>query len=316
MPIAFCVISLIYLAHTVRNWSTKQFNAVNSISSHIRWCLTGTPIQNSLRDLASLVRFLKMPLFEQPAVFMEHVTKVRRRSASSSAYGEFANLRLILSAICLRRNKNVLPMHDYQVENRRPCFRPHEREQYRNLELACKRAISIGTKCQADIKSHSLVMEALLRLRMFCNNGAGSYHAQSHQSTPSTTVLDPESHPDVVLSFLQQGGEDKCAYCCVDILSVGSISDPDSNFLTPCWRLVCSDCAHQYRLAMAERSNEEYSCDLCSSNHRTPGSDNEVGQISSHSLQGQYPSKIQCLVEDVQTHYHGAKWYVKPPAPF
>ncbi|KAF4976356.1 hypothetical protein FZEAL_6954 [Fusarium zealandicum] len=272
-------------AHTIRNWSSKQFNAVHSISSHIRWCLTGTPIQNSLDDLGALVRFLKMPLFSQPAIFRRYVPKLRYRKGSTT--GELENLRLILAAICLRRNKAVLPGQGYQIEDRKLTFTSQERDQYRNMELSLERAIDIGSKGHTDEKSHTKVMEALLRLRMFCNNGLDN----------SNLAKFLKRDPNEMLSFLQQSGEDICAFCSVDVLSIGNASDPDSGCLTPCCRAVCGECEQQYRGRDCDKP-----CPLCQAKHSL-GIDPAGGHITVQPTETQHPSKIRGLIEDVDKHY-------------
>lgn len=45
-------------AHHLRNQKTKNYNSFRSINSRIKWLLTGTPIQNSLRDIQSLFRII------------------------------------------------------------------------------------------------------------------------------------------------------------------------------------------------------------------------------------------------------------------
>ncbi|CAG9975891.1 unnamed protein product [Clonostachys byssicola] len=284
-------------AHTIRNWSSKQFTAVHSISSQRRWCLTGTPIQNSLDDLGSLVKFLNMPLFSEPAIFRKYVTKIRCHEGSTKA--DFQNLRLILSAICLRRNKVILPGQEHETENRRPSFTPEERTQYRSIELACKRALEVGSKGYGNEKTHHMVMEALLRLRMFCNNGLDD------PNRARAAVLSSPSRPDEILSFLQQSGEAICAHCSVDVLSIGSPSDPDAGSLTPCWRVICGECTQQHR---SEPGNEKaYICSFCREKHSI-GTDPEDDQALRLSGERQYPSKVRELVEDVQAHYLQDKW--------
>lgn len=283
----------------IRNWSGKQFNAVHSVSSQIRWCITGTPIQNSLDDLGSLIRFLGMPIFSEVAIFRKYVTKLRYSKGSMK--GEFENLRLILSSICLRRNRTVLPSQGHEVEDRRPAFSPQEREQYRSLELACQRVISVGSKGHGDNETHHKVMEALLHLRMFCNNGP------SDPDLSRSAALGSFSRPDEALSFLQQGGEALCAYCSVDIISIGCSSDPDSGCLTRCWRLICGECKQQYR---SEKGGDDelFICPLCHKQHDMDG-EYEGDLVGRPPADKRYPSKVVSLVQDVQTHYLGHKRY-------
>lgn len=282
------------LAHTIRNCSSKQFKALNSIQSHIRWCLTGTPIQNSLEDLGSLVCFLGMPLFNEPATFRKYVAMVRLRQGSDTA--EFENLRLILSSICLRRSRSILPNEGYTTEVRRPTLTAREHEQYQTLEQSCKRAIQIGNKRHGDDRAHHRVMEALLRLRMFCNNGPD----------PRGTLITSQvgSRPDEILSFFQQSGEAMCVYCSVDILSLGPPGETESGYLTPCQRLLCGECTGQY--TNSHKDGSQFRCSLCHQKHEVDGSVVDKGLESTRT--SKYPSKVTALVKDVERHYLAEKW--------
>jgi SNF2 family DNA or RNA helicase len=51
-------------AHNIKNKDTKQAQATYALKSENRWCLTGTPIQNKLEDLFSLLHFLKFAPFD------------------------------------------------------------------------------------------------------------------------------------------------------------------------------------------------------------------------------------------------------------
>jgi SNF2 family DNA or RNA helicase len=103
--------STYYLAHDIRNPLTKQFQAVASLSAQHRWCLTGTPIQNSLEDLGALVSFLKVPILEKPPTFRKFIMN----PVSSRSRGRFQNLQKLLQTICIRRTRELLnlpePLH-------------------------------------------------------------------------------------------------------------------------------------------------------------------------------------------------------------
>ena len=47
-------------AHAIRNDKTLGFRTCSSLDARYRWCLSGTPIQNSIFDLVSLLNFLRI----------------------------------------------------------------------------------------------------------------------------------------------------------------------------------------------------------------------------------------------------------------
>lgn len=47
-------------AHHTRNNTTQKFWSCNMLQSKIKWCVTGTPIQNKLRDFRNLLRLLNI----------------------------------------------------------------------------------------------------------------------------------------------------------------------------------------------------------------------------------------------------------------
>jgi len=47
-------------ANTIKNRETAVFKEVNNLDCTYRWCLTGTPIENSLWDIFSLLYFIRV----------------------------------------------------------------------------------------------------------------------------------------------------------------------------------------------------------------------------------------------------------------
>jgi SNF2 family DNA or RNA helicase len=55
-------------AHTIRNPKTMLAQGVVQLDSKFRWCLTGTPLHNKLKDIYSLFNFLKFTPFTNEMV--------------------------------------------------------------------------------------------------------------------------------------------------------------------------------------------------------------------------------------------------------
>lgn len=117
--------------HTIRNPRSKGSLAACNLRSDSRWALTGTPIINSLKDLYSQVRFLRLSGgLEDIAVF----NSVLIRPLMSEDPHARLLLQALMGTICLRRRKDMnfinlrLPPMTSRVL--RIKFSPHEQEKY------------------------------------------------------------------------------------------------------------------------------------------------------------------------------------------
>ncbi len=52
-------------SHTIKNVATRCSHAVMGLQAEKRWCLSGTPIQNSMNDLYSTMRFLEIKPWDE-----------------------------------------------------------------------------------------------------------------------------------------------------------------------------------------------------------------------------------------------------------
>jgi hypothetical protein len=191
----------------------------------------------------------------------------------------------------------------YVTETRKLAFDQREQQQYQSLAAACKRAILVGSKGDSiNKKAHTAVMQALLRLRIFCNNGESTI-ALSNSVTTNT----PAQGLDEDLSRLQQSGEAACADCSIDILTVGDLSDSNCGFLTQCGRLVCDECKQLIR-EDSTKGGGTYTCNFCNLSHSDNGG--RVLQTQPAPEDKQFSSKIRCLIDDIQFYYQESKWSV------
>ncbi|KAK8037813.1 hypothetical protein PG991_001159 [Apiospora marii] len=107
------------IAHHIRNRQSQIFQACCEIQSRYRWCLTGTPVQNSLDDYGSLLSFLKVDPFQEKSEFDRWIAKPFYENDTLS----LDRLRCLILSTCFRRTKatvnlsNPLPERSDTVQN-------------------------------------------------------------------------------------------------------------------------------------------------------------------------------------------------------
>ncbi len=142
-------------AQAIKNPQSRRARAACALEARARFCLTGTPIENSLLDLWSEMNFLNPGLLGSRAAFMR---RYRREDA--------ARLRTLLAPLVLRRRKaEVLPqlpplteMVQY-VELSRA-----ERALYESLRRAALTQLAEGGE-------RLTLLAELMRLRRACCHG-------------------------------------------------------------------------------------------------------------------------------------------------
>ncbi|WKT53622.1 Helicase superfamily 1/2, ATP-binding domain [Fusarium oxysporum f. sp. vasinfectum] len=180
-------------AHDIRNRQTNQFRAVTRLSGKHRWCLTGTPIQNSLEDLGALVSFLKVPVLEKPSTFRKFITSPIALSSNDG----FRNLQTLLQTICIRRTKQLLGLPPPMPITREVYLTPPEWQEYDKIMQQAQQRVQEAVSGHTKNKINSIVLESLLKLRLFCNNGSANNVLEM-----APTGLPSDS--DEALAYLQQ----------------------------------------------------------------------------------------------------------------
>jgi len=132
-----------------------------------RWCLTGTPIQNSLEDLRSLLKFLHLEPFATRSMFEKHILEPLR----SDSDGGFRNLKILLGAICLRRNSSYLDLPPMKVERVTvPLGQGEQLEQARILE-ECRKQFDMVVSKKSSQKKHSIIFATVKKLQQLFSHG-------------------------------------------------------------------------------------------------------------------------------------------------
>ena len=174
-------------AHTIKNRNAKAAQACYALRAEYRWCLTGTPMQNNLDELQSLIRFLRIKPYNELAVWREQITRPMTSGRGGVA---MKRLQFYLKAFMKRRTKDVLkvegalnpggkadvagkPSNGFKITERRiekvvAKFTTKERTFYDRLEQRTDRSLEQMMGGQKLNYASALVL--LLRLRQACNH--------------------------------------------------------------------------------------------------------------------------------------------------
>lgn len=172
-----------------------QFKSTVSIKSFRRCCLTGTPIQNSLNDLVSLLSFLHFEPFPSGTVFARHILDPLGSDSENGSRG----LRELLRTICLRRDTRLLKLPEARFECVGVTLQQEERALYDKVMAQCARDIDEAVSSRAKIRKYGILFTTMMKLRRLCNHGTFT-----HSSQPNSVA---EAVPD--LGAAEQG----CEFC-------------------------------------------------------------------------------------------------------
>jgi SWI/SNF-related matrix-associated actin-dependent regulator of chromatin subfamily A3 len=243
--------------HSIRNPKAKRTIAVTNLMAQSRWALTGTPIINNLKDLYSLVRFLRLS-GGLDSIEIFHGA-IMRPVLQGDTQGNRA-LQLLMSGICLRRKKEMsfidLRLPDLSEYVHKIKLHAHEQEKYDALEAQAKGTLdiyrnNIGGQKGADTYRH--LLEVLLRMRQLCNHWklVGEERLNTiMQQLDAEGVVDLTKENKIALQKMLQlliDSQEDCPIC------LDTMRDP-----------VITKCAHSYCTGCIERVIEgQKKCPMC-----------------------------------------------------
>lgn len=140
-----------------------------SLNAHCRWAVTGTPVQNRLTDLGTLVHFLRVHPFGDPGFFDKEFLRPWKKHSDPSVLDR---LRTLVRFITLRRSKEVLHLMPRKDHVRRLQFSPSEREFYDKTRIRTHDAFPELLSPQTATRANYFDTLAWIdKLRKFCSHG-------------------------------------------------------------------------------------------------------------------------------------------------
>jgi len=264
-------------ASYIKNPLTAFAKSVKLLRATHRWCITGTPIQNSLNDLFSLLQFLQHKPYDEKWQFTKAFVPPKG--------ARLVRLQSVLKAVCLRRTKtstvegkSILSLPDREMEDPEDSFSPEEHDYYQAIETASQLKFSVFVKRGTVRKNYANALLLLLRLRQCCDHplltqttteGENVRASQVDSVTDidgSKAILNPDgSLPEVswkgmkpkaaaapapadptsiipkdVLTRINAEGVNPECPICLDLIRRHSSS------VTPCGHAFCKTCIAQY----------------------------------------------------------------------
>ncbi|KAF4465808.1 alpha-16-mannosyltransferase subunit [Fusarium albosuccineum] len=262
-------------AHAIRNGESQMARSICSLNSVARWAVTGTPIQNKLGDLATLLKFLEAYPYMNKRAFEMDISHLWRSGQVEEAV---KRLKRLSSCLLLRRPKGILQLPQRRDTQCIVQFTPSERHLYEDIKAQAIAQIDQALHYSGDARTSSSfvnVLQKIEAMRMVCDLGL-DYHSR-HESSQSRGVHE-EDWPSIsqrVFNLQREAGQVQCQTCSSTADIVEELTDsPHSNMslYSRCLRFVSAN---------AFESEETYSMPLS-------------------NLSGKLPTKVSALLKDLQ----------------
>ncbi|KAH9195082.1 hypothetical protein AeNC1_002928 [Aphanomyces euteiches] len=271
-------------AHCIKNKSTMYFKSCTALKATHRWCLTGTPIQNSLEDVLALLTFLQY----EPWNKTEWWNRVVAQPYEKGEQCALLRLKAILQPILLRRtkysrdpvtNQLIVELPPKSIETVHLTFSPEERQFYQAVYTKSQGEFYGYVASGTAAASYVAIFALLLRLRQACDHpflvvgkesslvvkrtkkqstqSKEEYFAElnaimQQQQKSNSTSTEEQSYIKNRILEIQEEGLD-CQECpvCLEV--------PESPVLTPCAHLLCKSCV----VTFLESNGQEAGCPVC-----------------------------------------------------
>ncbi|XP_040205021.1 helicase-like transcription factor isoform X2 [Rana temporaria] len=240
--------------HTIRNPNAQQTKAVHNLDSERRWVLTGTPIQNSLKDLWSILSFLKL----KPFTDREWWHRAIERPVRMGDEGGLRRLQALIKNITLRRTKTtkvkgkpVLQLPERKVYVQHIKLSSEERKIYESMQNEGKVIISRYFNEGTVLTHYADVLAVLVRLRQICcHPHLVSTSLSNSLSAGSTPDELREKLVNKIKMVLSSGSDEECSIC------LESLNMP---VITRCAHVFCKECICQ----VIHRNKPNPKCPMC-----------------------------------------------------
>lgn len=159
-------------AQRIKNWSTRTARNVKQIASPYAIVLTGTPLENRIEELVSIVEFID-PFRLGPTFRLLDAHQMRDENGRVVGYRDLDRLSTTLAPVVIRRRKREV-MTQLPERLEKTFFVPMTREQLvhhrENEEIVARIAAKWRRSRHLSERDQRRLMIALQRMRMSCDS--------------------------------------------------------------------------------------------------------------------------------------------------
>ena len=251
-------------AHTIKDRTTRTAKASFQLQAERRWCVTGTPIQNKLDDLFSLLHFLQVEPYCDYNWWNQIIMKpIRNRDEKG-----FTRLQTILQTILLRRTKTqkinnvpIVSLPPRIMKIRKIPFMVEEEDFYKALWDKAKTKFNKYVQVGTVLHNYAHILELLLRLRQACDHPSLVVTSRSKSSKDVNKIISKyleDSENGNISEQLQElitkvSFNDSECLICLEIM--------ENPVITPCAHHFCKSCIER-ELANSSTTNSS-KCPVC-----------------------------------------------------
>lgn len=156
-------------AHHIRTPSTQISKACCALSAQRRWAVTGTPVQNRLDDLGTLIKFLRIKPFDDETSWARHIMAPLKTADEHV----LQHLQLLVASMTLRRTKDKVGLPKRVEHEEKLRFDAEERAMYAQFSSQANLQVRALTRDKGRIqgKGYAFMLRSIHRLRAICAHG-------------------------------------------------------------------------------------------------------------------------------------------------
>ncbi|KAK5821945.1 DNA repair protein, RAD5 [Linnemannia elongata] len=311
-------------AHQIKSRLTKTAKACYALNSVRRWVVTGTPIQNKLEDLFSLVHFLRAEPWSNFSFWRTFITIPFESKDKDKAMRVVTS---VLEPLVLRRTKNtkdengdpiiMLPERTIEIEYLK--FSAQENDIYQALFKDGKTKFNHYCRAGTVLRHYASIFQLLMRMRQVCDHpllvvGRGGKAAGAQDLKDGPVQLEElmakfsgdsdqndTSFGASVLENLMRNTEEipECPVC---------FEDMADGVLMPCMHAACRSCVLDY-LQVRDDKGESGECPIC---RQGPITENDLIEYTTSEAAAAGAKKE--LADDERSNVSGGNVLISDPS--